>query len=206
MTEAEWLACADPDQMLDWLTDGWGAQSDGGVRHLPGCSSRAASERKLRLFTCAAVRFMWAGLPPTAVQETLTQGEQAEAAEGFPEDWLSIMNSMVRAAEGQERPRYAHFLRDIFGNPFKRKFWAESWEQKANGHVIVDPAWVRWQDGTVATIAQAIDEGGKFEEMPILADALDDAGCDNEDLLRHCRAEGPHVRGCWALDLLLGKE
>ena len=42
--------------------------------------------------------------------------------------------------------------------------------------------------------------------MPILADALQDAGCDNDDILTHCRGEGPHVRGCWVVDLVLGKE
>ena len=41
--------------------------------------------------------------------------------------------------------------------------------------------------------------------MPILADALQDAGCDNDDILNHCRDDGPHVRGCWVVDLVLGK-
>jgi hypothetical protein len=45
-----------------------------------------------------------------------------------------------------------------------------------------------------------------FSVMPILADALQDAGCDNEDILSHCRGDGPHVRGCWVVDLVLGKE
>ena len=42
--------------------------------------------------------------------------------------------------------------------------------------------------------------------MPILADALEDAGCTNQDILNHCRGGGEHVRGCWVVDLLLGKE
>jgi hypothetical protein len=42
--------------------------------------------------------------------------------------------------------------------------------------------------------------------LAILADALFDAGCDNEELLTHCRADGPHVRGCWAVDLILGRQ
>jgi hypothetical protein len=45
-----------------------------------------------------------------------------------------------------------------------------------------------------------------FDRMPILADALQDAGCDNEDVLNHCRGSGPHVRGCWVVDLVLRKE
>jgi hypothetical protein len=44
------------------------------------------------------------------------------------------------------------------------------------------------------------------QRLAVLADALLDAGCDEEELMRHCRSEGPHVRGCWALDLVLGKE
>ena len=45
-----------------------------------------------------------------------------------------------------------------------------------------------------------------FDRLPILADALEDAGCDNADVLAHCRGEGPHVRGCWVVDLILGKQ
>ena len=49
-------------------------------------------------------------------------------------------------------------------------------------------------------------DGRRFEDLPILADALEEAGCANQDLLAHCRHSGEHVRGCWAVDLLLGKE
>jgi hypothetical protein len=48
-------------------------------------------------------------------------------------------------------------------------------------------------------------ESRDFGPMPILADALQDAGCENEDILAHCREPGPHVRGCWAIDLVLEK-
>jgi hypothetical protein len=72
---------------------------------------------------------------------------------------------------------------------------------------------LNWHDGTVRRIAQAIyDErrlpAGTLDtgRLAILADALLDAGCDNEELLQHCRSAGPHVRGCWAVDLILGKE
>jgi hypothetical protein len=54
-------------------------------------------------------------------------------------------------------------------------------------------------------LAQAIYDERAFDRLPILADALLDAGCDNEELLAHLRSEGPHVRGCWAVDLILGK-
>jgi hypothetical protein len=92
----------------------------------------------------------------------------------------------TRAAE------FAHqaiLLRDIFGNPFRP--------------VTFDP---RWRTTDVVGVAQAIYEDRAFERLPILADALMDAGCDHDDILAHCRSDGPHVRGCWVVDLVLGKE
>jgi hypothetical protein len=68
------------------------------------------------------------------------------------------------------------------------------------------PAWLAWEGGTVPKLAAAIYEERAFDRLPILADALEDAGCTEAELLAHLRAPGPHVRGCWALDLLLGKE
>ena len=55
-------------------------------------------------------------------------------------------------------------------------------------------------------LAQGIYEERAFDRLPILADALEDAGCDNADILSHCRGPGPHARGCWVVDLLLGKK
>jgi hypothetical protein len=68
--------------------------------------------------------------------------------------------------------------------------------------VAIDAA---WPVGSVVKIAQAIYEEKRFDNMGILADALEEAGCDNAVFLSHCRGKGPHVRGCWALDVLLGK-
>ena len=59
--------------------------------------------------------------------------------------------------------------------------------------------------GTISQIAQAIYEECAFGRMPILADALEDAGCNDGDLMRHCRQPGVRVRGCWVLDLLFAK-
>ena len=56
------------------------------------------------------------------------------------------------------------------------------------------------------TEAQAIYDEPAFDRLPILADAVTDAGCDNADILTHCRGDGRHVRGCWVVDLLLGKD
>lgn len=62
-----------------------------------------------------------------------------------------------------------------------------------------------WLTSTVVAIARGISDDLAFERLPILADALMDAGCDNADVLNHCRGEGPHARGCWVVDLLTGR-
>jgi hypothetical protein len=68
--------------------------------------------------------------------------------------------------------------------------------------VAVDPAWLT---STVVSLAEGIYAERAFDRLPILADALQDAGCEVADMLEHCRGPGPHVRGCWVVDLLLGK-
>ena len=86
-------------------------------------------------------------------------------------------------------PTTIGLLRDIFGN-YVRKVSFDA----------------RWQTTDVLSLARAIYEDRAIDRMPILADALMDAGCDNEGILSHCRSEGRHVRGCWVVDLVLGKE
>jgi hypothetical protein len=93
------------------------------------------------------------------------------------------------AARYQESYHQCQLLRCVFGNPFKPR-------------PAIDPAWLRWNDGTVPRLARSIYEGRRFGDMPILLDA----GCDDQDILDHCKGPGPHVLGCWVLDLLLGKE
>ena len=70
----------------------------------------------------------------------------------------------------------------------------------------LDPAWLAWQGGTILKLAQAIYQDRAFDSLPILADALEEAGCTKPDMLAHCREPGVHVRGCWVVDLILGKE
>jgi hypothetical protein len=82
-------------------------------------------------------------------------------------------------------------LREIIGNPFKG--------------FVIDVSWLCWRTNTVPKLAQAIYDDRAFDRLPILADALEEAGCDNTDMLDHCRRPGEHVRGCWVVDLLLGK-
>jgi hypothetical protein len=83
-------------------------------------------------------------------------------------------------------------LREMCGQPFR-------------GPRPVDRAVLAWNDGTVRRIAWGIYQDGAFDWLPILHDALLDAGCDDDELLEHLRDDGPHVRGCWALDVLLAK-
>jgi hypothetical protein len=75
------------------------------------------------------------------------------------------------------------------------------------GHLLhavhFDP---RWRTSDVVGIARGIYDERAFSRMPILADALMDAGCEDETVIEHCRGDGPHVRGCWVVDLVLGKE
>lgn len=70
---------------------------------------------------------------------------------------------------------------------------------------IVDPNWLTWNDNTIHRIAQNIYDTQNYESTPILADALEDAGCTNQKILDHLRADNTHYRGCWVIDLLLGK-
>jgi hypothetical protein len=79
-------------------------------------------------------------------------------------------------------------LRDIFGNPFRP--------------VAPDPAWFSL---SIVQLAETIYHRRAFDRMPELADALEQAGCTNADILAHCRGPGPHVRGCWVIDMILGK-
>jgi hypothetical protein len=80
-------------------------------------------------------------------------------------------------------------LHCVFGNPFRPVTFSPS-----------------WRTDTVVSLAAQMYESRDFGAMPILADALQDAGCDSDDILNHCRGDGPHVRGCWVVDLVLGKE
>jgi hypothetical protein len=83
-------------------------------------------------------------------------------------------------------------FREILGNPFRS--------------TAVDPAWRSWNGGIVAALARAIYDERRFADMPLLADALEEVGCTDAAILSHCRSSGAHARGCWALDLLLGKQ
>src|SRR5262249_24211602 len=83
--------------------------------------------------------------------------------------------------------RAAALVREVLGNPFRP--------------AGCEPA---WRTETALALARRVYDERAFERLPILADALEDAGCDGAGLLAHLRGGGDHVRGCWALDLVLG--
>jgi hypothetical protein len=124
--------------------------------------------------------------------------ESALSADGFTPQALSDAAASLRKSvdvtdrEGLIRVRTAQcsLLRDIFGNPFRP--------------VAFSPD---WRTDTAVTLARLMYEPRDFSLMPILADALQDAGCEHADVLDHCRdPNGTHVRGCWVVDLVLDKQ
>jgi hypothetical protein len=106
--------------------------------------------------------------------------------------WEAAVATQWRLAPFQEDLFSNVLLQDVFGNPFRP--------------LSVDPSWLIWNSGTVQKVAQAIYDERAFDRLPVLADALEEAGCTNLDILDHCRQPGEHVRGCWVVDLLYGKK
>jgi hypothetical protein len=209
MNEQEWLESTDPQKMLEFLRG-------------------KVSNRKLRLFGVGCCRSVWHLLldeknrRAVEVAEEYADGratarELEEAGEANYRAWKSGTRYYrsdypvvaVGAAINEDGywiwdwkniptgsrwfvPGALGLLRCIFGNPFRS--------------VTIDPWWLAWNDGTIPNLAQGIYDERAFDRLPILADALEEAGCHDADILAHCRSEGPHVRGCWVVDLLLGKE
>jgi hypothetical protein len=217
MTESEWMACTDAQRMLVFLQ-----------------SAGLASDRRLRLFAFACCRRIWTLLPSEACREAVRAAERhldglatfeelrawATAASEFEHPpvrgwreygaraayfaaWRTdVLMASVVAAEAllcghwnraTEAAAQAGILRDLFGP-------APFCPRSIESNVAV------WNDRAIPRLADAIYDGRSFEQLPILADALEDAGCSDAALLDHCRGPGPHVRGCWVVDLLLGKE
>jgi hypothetical protein len=201
MSEDEWLASTD---VLTMLND----------------RRRAVTARKLRLFVAASCRqnqwfmaLLGAG-PVVQIEERWADGaaiaremERAYSRLPIPRDSpsagsirLSLLSDDAFTAAaytvawavgdelGEER-RVADQFRCILGNPFRS--------------VAFDP---RWRTADTLGLARGIYEERAFDRLPLLADALMDAGCADEHVIGHCRSEGPHVRGCRVVDLVLGKE
>jgi hypothetical protein len=190
MTGLEWQVCTDSQLMIETL------HKRGGVR-----------DRQWRLFVAAFWRWK-AELLGESREEVL---ENAAVMEQFAESgklprFLRVSQMAGRvffAADAvesarltagyarheeraQDRKVQSDLLRDLFDNPFRT--------------IAINN---RWRTADVIDLTRAVYEDRAFERMPILADALMDAGCEDERLIGHCRSDARHVRGCWALDLLL---
>jgi hypothetical protein len=150
--------------------------------------------------SAAAKEAAWAAIEPadaawatlrTAIEDAARDICKAAAWAAAKAAGAAATAAQEETAGAAERKAQAALLRDLFGNPF-RPFH-------------VDPACLSWRDGTVLKMAQAIYDDRAFDRLPILADALEEAGCSDPILLAHLRGPGPHVRGCFAVDALLGK-
>jgi hypothetical protein len=128
----------------------------------------------------------------SAVSFALSSEELRRVGFTYVDNAICAAQSAVKAHDNHslEESAKSHIIRDIFGPlPFR--------------NVGFPSAWVT---SDVLALAQPIYDERAFERMPILADALEDAGCDNPDILEHCRQPGEHARGCWVVDLVLGKK
>jgi hypothetical protein len=220
MSEEQWLHCTDSVLLLGGLPGPVGARqlrlifcaclrssavwpflASGSSRRAVAESERYADglvrSKRLRTVRTSA-HSAWSRISPHN-RAAYASAELAHAA-----CWLDPMllregfATLRRLAErGLSFPTV--LLRDILGNPFRT--------------VQVDPAWLRWEGGTVVRLAQSACEertlpSGELDRqvLTVLADALEEAGCGEARLIDHLRDPGPHVRGCFALDLLLAKD
>ena len=112
-------------------------------------------------------------------------------------EFVSILQAIRDLASTQascrdEQAAQVSILRDMFAPPAQLS--------------LIQVSWLAWNDAFIPKLAQSVYENGGSEDMPILGDALEEAGCTDSTILEHFRGRGPHVRGCWALDLILGKQ
>jgi hypothetical protein len=232
MTEAEWLAATEPYGMLDFLRPKasvrklrlfacgccrqgvWPLLGDARSREAIEVAERfaegAANRTALRTAWLAARAAATATNVPVraATRHAATAAAHAayrdrRCARGTAGAIFSIAYYGVWPSGGPDRDgqRAAHLalVRCVFDNPFRRR--------------SVDPAWLTWREGTVSRLARLAYDERQLPEgaldpvrLALLADALEDAGCSDAELLAHLRSPGPHARGCWALDLVFGKE
>ena len=130
------------------------------------------------------------GTTDFALQVSLTSLVAHSANAGYLAHWIRHALAQERSkSDGDPSLPQADLVRDIFGNPFRP--------------VAFDPA---WRTSTAIALAQQMYESRDFAAMPILADALQEAGCEDEQVLSHGRGDEAHVRGCWVIDLVLGKK
>jgi hypothetical protein len=222
--EERWLSCIDPKPMLNFLRKQVKVtRTKGGRRKLRlfGCGCcRRAWHALTEKGSCVAVEqaeryadrkldgqellHAWNTAMEAYLSVTHRRRPAALAAWRVVEQksWLAAgawrhtsgkqTSRLMKTTPEHELIAQASLLRCIFANPFRPL-------------PRLVPSVLSWNDGTVAKLASAIYEERAFESVPILADALEEAGCSDEEILAHLRGPGPHVRGCWVLDLLLNK-
>ncbi len=221
MSEAKWLASTESDGLL-FLLDGKASERElrlfccACVRRVWYRLRRAdASRRAVEVAEEFADEqrteqdLAHSLLEAERAMETASLGKKQNALRAAawcvrrPMDASSLARSVAwgvvlasQEAQDVELAAQAHLLRDVFGNPFRPR--------------SIDPV---CHTPTVKAIAEAAYEertspAGHLDlaRLAVLADALEEAGCTDADILSHCREPGPHVRGCWALDLALGKK
>jgi hypothetical protein len=149
---------------------------------------RAASA----VWKAAEAKVTTAALACTKAAEAVGFLEASEQARQGQQPTLSDGHYYGPTHSARESAAQADLLRDIFLNP-------------SRGPVRAARAWLAWNGRTVVKLARAVDKSQEWDRLPVLADALEDAGCTDAELLGHLRSPGPHVRGCWAIDLLLGR-
>jgi hypothetical protein len=179
MDEAEWLSTRDTAGLERYLCKG----------------EPPLSERKFWLYRVACARRVWEQLPDFAREMFEDQEWRVDNTQGgvvTRERFRAVSSNPFRKYRNTraEADAQRELLRDIFGNPFRQP--------------IIDPRWLEWQAGLIVQLARTIYDERRFSELPILADALEDAGCRDETILDHGRRDAPHARGCWLLDSLLG--
>jgi hypothetical protein len=170
----------------------WGAITNPHSREAVEVAERHADlevgDEGLLVAHAAAYGRAWRELPAERAAWDVTSDDAFEAAH---ETVGHAAWSTRRKARASELRAQVALIHDVFNNPFRQ--------------VRIEPSCLTWQGSLVREMAQTIYGERRFEDLPILADALEDAGCDNADILDHCRRPGEHARGCWVVDLLLGK-
>jgi hypothetical protein len=151
-------------------------------------SAGNAPEFEQFAYTAAAATLMESA-PEAARTARESMRQQAVRTAAYEMIFAEDEAAAVARASEEESRRQVELLNELFGNPFRP--------------VAVEPHWLAWGGGIVVGMAREIEEAQRFAELPYLADALMDAGCDQETLLRHLRQPEGHIRGCWALDALL---
>jgi hypothetical protein len=218
MTEADWLACGDPEPMLQFLCE---------------CQ---ASERKVRLLACACCRRVWDLLPDPHSRLAVEVAERYADSRATLHELGRVLGPATRVADRASWAAVWAANRKISG-PIRNVFDAAQWLGRCGaGYAITDwqaelatrtrwqvglvhevignpfrprvlePVCLNWGNGLVRHLAEGIYEEKAFERMGVLGDALEDAGCRDDVILDHCRGGGEHVRGYWVLDLILGRE